>query len=92
MTTIWKYTVPLYPLGWAEAMPSGARLVSVGNAGHPGAVNVWAIVDPEAPSVVRKIAVTGTGRGVPDDGVFVGTVDTGVGLIWHVWDLGEDAA
>lgn len=88
MTTVWKYTVKVTSLWEPVPMPDGSRLVSVGRSDDPGEVYVWAIVNPSRPEVARSIVVTGTGHPAPENGVFVGTVDTGFGLIWHVWDLG----
>lgn len=102
MLTIWKF--PLYPDVRPVPMPRGARLLSVGKqvatdprhaeAWPPGeAVFLWAMVDPEAPTVTRRICVGGTGHNyVPEWGEspFLGTVSLlGGHFIVHVFDGGE---
>jgi len=93
MQTIYKYEIPpAHPL----IMPSGAEIIHVGEqetgaAGGRG-LFVWARVEANALPVVRKLEVVGTGwlgrNG--DDGKHVGTVICKGGLVWHVFDHGEE--
>lgn len=85
--TIWKFQVPI---GGPVEMPQDARLLAVGVQG--GVLTVWALVDPEAPTVPRQLFVYGTGHPMADEpGEYVGTARTGgqLELVWHVFDGGE---
>lgn len=71
-----------------EGLPKGAEILHVGE-GH-GDLYVWAIVDPSAPIVPRKIEVLGTGWNLGEAEVeFLGTVQMANGLVWHLFDHGE---
>lgn len=99
--TVWKFHLATAGYNLASIqMPAGARPLHVGvdpaapSYGYAGAADVlglWALVDPDAPVVHRWFAVTGTGHPLPTpDATHVGTVVTAVGLVWHVWDAGEE--
>jgi hypothetical protein len=87
-------TIFKYPLHVGDditiAMPRGARLLSVQvQAGTPC---VWAIVDPSAPSVRRRLVLRGTGHNAEGLSMapFVGTFQLeGGAFIGHLFDLGE---
>lgn len=85
-----------YPLRIADepavTMPRGARLLAV-QVQH-GRPCVWALVDPDAPLVTRRLALRGTGH--PAEGLamapFVGTFQLeGGAFVGHLFDLGEVA-
>lgn len=78
---VWKW-----PIADPMAMPAGARIVHVGQ--QHGVPTVWALVDPAAPRVARRVEVVGTGYKFAA-GEYVGTVLMPNGLVWHVVDLGE---
>lgn len=84
MKTIWKYT--LRPLT-AIDMPIGAEVLSVHE--QLGEVCLWAMVDPDGESEVRKFELFGTGHSIPDlsNKKFVGTshLDGGA-LVLHVFE------
>ena len=85
--SVWKFTwdhrVP-------TRMPQGARILSA-QVQH-GRVQLWALVDTEAPVVQRNVVPYGTGHPLPhgDPGKFVGTVQLDDGaLVLHLFDQGE---
>ena len=93
MKEIWKYIAS--PSSAAPvSMPRGAQILSA--AAQADCVCLWALVDPEAERVGRRINVYGTGWPIDGDpdifiGIFVGTVSlAGGALVWHVFDGGEE--
>lgn len=103
MKTIWKFTIG-FDQQSGVMMPRGAEILKVDasdydrndiRVGLPSAY-LWAIVDPEAPKVLRKIDVHGTGFELPQSGVFlrkqnyIGSVQILSGtLVYHFFDMGE---
>ena len=89
MKEIWKFTLPVtdYPV---VSMPKGARVLSVGV--QHGEVQVWALVDPEAPTELRRFMKIDTGQCMTEPCVerirFIGTVQMG-DLVWHIFDTQE---
>jgi len=83
--TIHKYSLTINDTQTVQ-MPTGARLLSVQmQADQP---RVWAMVDPDAPMVARRLRVVGTGGEAV--GVYVGTFQIHGGLrVFHLFDLGE---
>lgn len=78
---IYKYE--LHPSIPEVDLPEGAKVLSAGEQG--GGIVVWALVDPEAERVPRRISIYGTGHEVPaDPGTFVQTVFVGP-LVFHVF-------
>jgi hypothetical protein len=71
-------------------LPAGAEVLSVGppRDGEDKPLDLWALVDPEAPLEARTFRIYGTGHDVPDFyGLFVGTVQLyGGSLIFHVFE------
>lgn len=55
---------------------------------------VWALVDPDAPRVKRRLATIGTGQPLPDDAdewAYVGSFQMrGGALVFHLLDAGEE--
>jgi len=49
---------------------------------------VWAIVDPYAPTTVRRFKIFGTGHSLPDpeDCSYVETAQDGA-FVWHLFEL-----
>lgn len=84
---IWKYEVKDHLV----TMQKGAVILSAG-IDPKGELCLWALVDPEAPKVERRIAIRETG-GVVGDAVdghrFIGTVKNG-SYMWHLFDVGEE--
>jgi len=94
--TIFKYTMTLEEKAFVE-MPLGARVLSVGQQDDPRKLVVWAIVDPARSEGRRCFRIFGTGHPFdlpsmdgtsPPFATFVGTVQTQLGLVWHVFDCG----
>jgi hypothetical protein len=48
---------------------------------------LWAEVDPDSPIYVHRFVTVGTGRRIPDDGVYVGSWQNGR-YVWHLYDRG----
>jgi len=89
MMTIYKFAVPISD-DITIVMPAGARLLSVQT--QHGAPSLWAMVDPSAPSVRRRLALRGTGHNADSLSLapFVGTFQTeGGAFVGHLFDLGE---
>lgn len=82
--TIWKYTLSVTN-EQKISMPSGAQLLTVQLQG--GMPCLWALVNPAAPQVERKIRIHGTGHEV-QGGEYVETFQWGP-LVFHVFDAGE---
>lgn len=87
---IFKYDLSVTDVQDIE-MPAGAVLLSVQM--QYGRLCVWAVVNPEAPTMPRRFWVIGTGRTVPERiGIFLGTVQMAGGdLVWHVFGQGDKA-
>lgn len=93
---IYKYTVNgnSQPDGFYETevnQPAGAKILSARPSGTLGLINIWAIVDPGAPTVTRVIGSVGTGFAKVDHlsayrGSFIDTVIDGP-YVWHLFDV-----
>lgn len=73
-------------------MPAGSRLLSV--QAQRGKPQLWAMVDTDAPTVIREFALCGTGHDATwvavRGGVYVGTFQMNDdSLVFHLFDLGE---
>lgn len=85
--SIWKFPVVIAD-SFAIEMPTGSRLLSVQS--QLGAPQLWALVDPTAPKVNRKLRLYGTGHTVTDGNGYVGTFQLQSGhLVFHLFDDGE---
>jgi len=87
-TRIWKY--PLSVVFGAEVvwqpikLAHNTHIVST-RAGYGQVVYLWALVDAkEVRTTVRHFAVVGTGRPLPDNIKFIGTVELSDDSIAHV--------
>lgn len=87
MLTIWKYELGLQDHQTLQ-LPEGAQLLHVGN--QHGALCLWALVDPDAKVIDRRIYVVGTGHKLPTAcklARYIGTaMMLGGTLVWHVFD------
>ena len=84
MRLVYKY--PIVPPGIPRHVeaPADARVVLV--AMQDRRPTVWLEVDTEAPAVLRRFAVFGTGEPLPPGVAHVGScVDAP--FIWHVYEL-----
>lgn len=74
-------------------MPSGAEVLSVAPCrnGSVQELDLWALVDPAAPTRPRKFRVVGTGNPIGGGlGRFIGTVSLlGGAFIGHVFEAGD---
>jgi hypothetical protein len=90
MRSIFKYEVPLADYFSLE-MPAGADILTIQVQNERPCL--WAIVDKDAPMKTRRFATYGTGWELPPEeflGKYAGTVQRNFGLVWHIFDLGED--
>jgi hypothetical protein len=86
-------TIHKYPLEMADEftidMPKDARILSVQM--QRGVPMIWALVDTTEKEVSHRFALRGTGHDC--SGLyyaFVGTFQTGNGLVFHLFDLGDE--
>lgn len=82
--TIWKF-----PLGIADyqavMMPEGAQILTA-QYQDDDVLCLWALVDPDAERVQRKIWVYDTGWELPDNpGTWIATVQRD-SFVWHVFE------
>jgi hypothetical protein len=96
---VWKFPIPnTGSICVVVTMPKGARVLSV--ATQVETPTLWALVDPGALKVERRLMVLMTGQNtvaeVPDTGqrldeaAFIGTtLLMGGSLVLHVFDFGE---
>ncbi len=87
VVTIWKFE--LWPAHNAVKMPQHARILSTAFQGEQ--LMVWAAIMTGNPKVDHNffVAVTGTGHERGIEGPFIGTAHHPLGLVFHVFDLGE---
>ena len=82
--TIWKFPLPIGD-EVRVPMPKGAQILTVGAV--QDVPFVWAIVDPDAPTVERELSVRGTGHELGTVGGYIGTFVLLAGdLVFHVFD------
>ena len=71
------------------SMQKGARVLSVGV--QHGQIQVWALVNPEAPKELRRFRIAGTGHPLEEELErlrFIGTVQMG-DFVWHIFEHQE---
>ena len=86
MKAVWKYT--LDPGEQTIAMPVGAKVLSCHV--HHGKPCLWALVYPDAPLILRRFLVKGTGHDIDQDLKlhFSGTIlMRGGSLVYHVFEV-----
>lgn len=93
---IYKYTVygNSQPNGFFETevkMPADAKILSARSSDALGLIDIWAIVNPDAPIVTRVIGSVGTGFAKVDNlsayrDRFIDTVVDGP-YVWHLFDV-----
>lgn len=87
MKTIYKYELREQSYQTVE-IPGGPGAWFLHVGWQPDALYVWAMVDTDKPMQDVRFKILGTGWPIEGDGVewsFVGTVQTPVGLVWHVF-------
>lgn len=83
--SIWKYEITG---DTTFNMPAGARVLAVQTQGSGEHVMLWALVEPDAPTVRRRFACFGTGHTLPadlDPSGYAGTFQVGP-LVFHVFE------
>lgn len=82
MTTIYKY--PTMGGAFSITMPQGAETLHFGYQDHEGFV--WAKVDTDKPTELRRFIVVGTGFDIGDYAFkHIGTALDGL-LVWHLFE------
>lgn len=90
---IWKYSLTVTDQSSIE-MQAGATILKVRatpNTLQPYELDLWALVDPEAPTVIRHFRIVGTGHPIPDLDVleYVGTTFDKP-FVWHVFEVPKE--
>ncbi len=84
---VFRYRIPITDVAEVE-MPERPDILSLGPPRDGrDELDMWALVNPDAPLRTFRFTVCGTGHPVPENrGAFVGSVTTHGGqLVWHVW-------
>lgn len=89
--TPFKFPLPTENSGHGQYeinMPKGARILTVQTVRGEGVI--YAMVNPGAPVVARRVCIVGTGRPAPADDIdqldYIGTYQKLDGqLVWHVF-------
>lgn len=83
--TVYKYQLGVGDLQSVE-MPRDAQILTV--QVQRGTVCLWALVDPDAALVTRRIRIAGTGHVIEGAHTYIGTVQQmGGALVWHVFEV-----
>jgi len=82
MKTVWKYGLYFSP-NLKITMPAGAQILSVQN--QHDELQLWALVDTEAPFKQRTFGVFETGEFKESYGNHLATVQIR-GFVWHVFE------
>lgn len=81
MRKVWKFELNIGPT--TLEMPIEAEVVYVDiQAGVP---TLWALVDPELPTGIRRFCVRGTGHPILEGEVYVGTWQSPP-YMWHLFE------
>ncbi len=80
--TIWKFPIEVTDEQHVN-MPRGAKVLTV--QFQAGSITIWALVDPTASKVKRRVRVVGTGNPCDVDRFdHIGSVQTPP-FVWHVF-------
>jgi hypothetical protein len=85
---IFKYKIPQVGFIVDVLMPIGAQILSVQS--QNGAIQLWALVDPNVDWEPRSFIAFGTGHEISDELIlkYLSTVqEAGGALIWHVFEI-----
>ena len=90
MRAVWKYT--LINNDQALTVPNGACVVHL-ESGGGGVVHIWFDLDPGALPCPRHFVILGTGRDVPENAKYIGTViepNPLASYVWHIFEVPYD--
>jgi len=77
------------PAGKDITLPHDATVIAVDHGPIPGLIDVWVLLDTNAPTQARRFTYTGTGHPVPEDAHHIASTprhgDTG--LVWHLFEI-----
>ncbi|MCS5479805.1 hypothetical protein NYP18_09045 [Corynebacterium sp. YIM 101645] len=91
---IWKFTIPVTDVVEVE-MPRNARVLPFVQPARPESLvmrsmHLWAEVYPDAPKIIRRFLVVGTGNPIPDaypSHWLASVVDPP--FVWHVYEASD---
>lgn len=85
--TIFKYSAPLREVFELD-LPKGAKPLTVQMQAGQAHPQLWVELDSDAQALYRsaRFQWVGTGRPVPCNGNYIGTVQTGA-YVWHLYIL-----
>lgn len=88
MRKVYKYTLALQD-EQTLMLPKDALILSIQMQRDGDAPQLWALVNPEKPTVPRKIRVYGTGHGIEDGPLeFIATFQMHGGtLVFHAFEV-----
>jgi len=66
-------------------IPQDSRVVHVGRDPESGMPCLWMEVNTESPRVVKNFWVKGTGWGIQEDLVYIGSAICGE-FVWHIYE------
>lgn len=75
-----------YQITRDQEIPEGAKILHL--AYQRGTLHIWALVDPDRPSKIRKFFCCGTGEWPMDNLVFIGSV-MDCDSMWHYFISAE---
>jgi len=82
--TVWKFAIPVSD-EFQIALPEGAQVLSV--MVQFDAPQIWVLVDPKAPPILRHFVLRGTGHPIEKVGRFVGSFQiAGGSLVFHLFE------
>lgn len=86
MKTIYKYAVPFITDTPTEVrMPEGAEILDLQIQNR--VPTIWALVEPENPTEIRRFNIVGTGWPTPDDcGDYIATAQDDP-YVWHFFEI-----
>lgn len=87
MKTIWKFEL-LVTDEVTIQMPRGAEILHVAPTITPAFLQIWAVVDPKAAKVGRRLSIRGTGHELGSVGEHLATVQAD-SLVWHIFEAVE---
>lgn len=90
MLTIHKFQV--HADAFHHEMPADARVLKV--MGQYESIQMWVLLDPNAPKVRRRFQVFGTGFEIPPNiGPYVDSfMELSGRLVWHLFELDQKTA